>query len=177
MSCTVMHVTGPCDACGCHDCMCVCVQSTMSEEYGSENSTNGEQENDQDASIQKSPAPGEKSPGHSSSSSTHADDEGDSPCSSSNSSGGGRGGEGGGGSGTPRAEAVDHRLSSNLPQHLMRVSKDAESTCARTDLIYVPPSPTEKELATSTVKVHIACTRTIFTTCKPKLTGLWLVVY
>lgn len=112
-------------------------QSTMSE-YGSGDSTNGEQEQENDH-AQKSPAPGEKSPSQSSSSSTHADDEGDSPCSSGS---------------APRPEQAE-RPSSSTPQQFMRVSKDTESTCARTDLVYVHLAAAEKEMATSTTKVCV----------------------
>lgn len=113
----------------------------MSEEYGSGESTNGEQEMD---GSQKSPGPGEKTP-QSFSSSTHADDEGDSPSSSA----------GGVASGDiPRVERAV-RAPSLTPQQFMRVSKDSESTCARTDLVFVHPPAAEKELATSTAKVGL----------------------
>ena len=112
----------------------------MSEEYGSGESTNGEQEMD---GSHKSPGPGEKSP-QSFSSSTHADDEGD--PSPSSSAGGVASGD------TPRVERVA-RAPSLTPQQFMRVSKDNESTCARTDLVFVHPPAAEKELAASTAKV------------------------
>jgi hypothetical protein len=116
----------------------------MSEDFGSGESTNEEQEMD---SSQKSPCPEEKSP-HSSSSSTHADDEGDSPNNSSVVGGGGVASSSGD---APRAERVTRAPS---PQQFMRVSKDLESTCARTDLVYIHPPASEKELASSTTKVH-----------------------
>ena len=131
-------------------------------EYGSEESTNGEQDIEQ--SPQKSPAPGEKSPGQSSSSSsTHADDEGGSPCSSS---GGGRDSGSrlessstaatatGSGEGGATATGVSERPTSCLtPQQFTRVAKDNKSTCARTDLVYVHPPAAEREMAASTTKV------------------------
>ena len=138
------------------------LQSTMSE-YGSEESTNGEQ--DPETSPQKSPAPGEKSPGQSSSSSAHADDEGDSPCSSSGGGGSGRGsaprheststagGEGGVGSASVTG-VTERPAASCTPQQFSRVTKDKKSTCARTDLVYVHPPAAEKVLATSTTKVR-----------------------
>lgn len=118
----------------------------MSEDFGSEDLTNGEQE-EMDGS-QKSPAPGEKSPGQqSSSSSAHADDEGDSPSSS--------GGDiSGGPPDSTRAELVVTRHSPCTPQQFMRVAKDLDSTCARTDLVYVHPPAAEKEMAASTTKVR-----------------------
>ncbi len=137
-------------------------QIAMSED-GSGESTNGEQ--DVENSPQKSPAPGEKSPGQSSSSSAHADDEGGSPYSSGG-GGGGRGlaaarldsTSGGGATGTGEGGAsvtgVTERPSSSLtPQQFMRVAKDSKSTCARTDLVYVHPPAAERELAASTTKV------------------------
>lgn len=127
----------------------------MSEDFGSEDLTNGEQE-EMDGS-QKSPAPGEKSPGQqSSSSSAHADDEGDSPSSSGgdiSTTGDGTTGtttaRGGGG-----AEVVVVRPTPCTPQQFMRLARDLDSTCARTDLVYVHPPPAEKEMATSTTKVR-----------------------
>lgn len=107
------------------------------EDYGSSDSVSGDQEND-NGSSHKSPAVGEKSPGQtSSSSSTHADDEGGSPCSAQ--------GEGG---------VVVDRISSSIPQQFERISTDRESTCARTDLVYVHPPPPVKQLQASTTKVR-----------------------
>ena len=37
----------------------------------------------------------------------------------------------------------------------MRVSKDHESTCARTELVYVHPPAEEKSLETATTKVFV----------------------
>lgn len=126
-------------------------QSTMSEEYGSGESSNGD--HDTENTSQKSPVAGIKSPGtQSSSSSTHADDEGDSPCSNVTAEGGAGGGGAGGGAG----EGVVERPLSSTPQQFMRVSKDTESTCARTDLVFIHPPPGEKELASSTTKVRAA---------------------
>ena len=136
----------------------------MSED-GSEESTNGDQEVEN--SPQKSPAPGEKSPGQdSSSSSAHADDEGGSPCSSTNGGGGGggsgsrldssaAGGEGASGSGSTAAAATgvtERPASSETPQGFRRVAKN---NCARTDLVYIHPPAAERELAASTTKVTI----------------------
>ena len=122
-------------------------------EFGSGESTNGDQEQETDH-TQKSPAPGEKSPGQSSSSSTHADDERDSPCSSNGSA--------------PRAEAPEG-ASSCIPQQFRRVSKDPDSSCARTDLVYVHMPAAEKELATSTTKVRC---RAVSSVCTDALAAL-----
>ena len=103
-------------------------QTILSEEEGSADSTNGE--GDQDSS-QKSPA-SDKSPGQSSTaSSTNPDDEESSSCSTQSS--------------------VNNAYS--VPQQFKRIGKDHESTCARTDLIYVHPPAEEKKMATSTTKV------------------------
>ena len=112
------------------------MQSTLSEDYGSGDSTNGEQDTDNPT---KSPNTGDKSPSQSSSSSTHADDEGDSPCS---------------GSGTRGTVETSERTSLSTPQGFMRVTRDTESMCARTDLVYVHPLASEKAMATSTIKVR-----------------------
>lgn len=104
------------------------LQSTLSEEEGSVESTNGDGEGE---GSQKSPNGGEKSPGQSSStSSANADDEGGSPCSSQ----------------------MDPTLSS-VPPQFRREAKGSESTCARTDLIYIHPPAEEKKMATQTSKV------------------------
>ena len=108
------------------------------EEYGSSDSVSGDQEND-NGSSHKSSAVHEKSPGQSSSSSsTHADDEGGSPCSAQ--------GEG--------VVAVDRMSSSSIPQQFERVSTDSESTCARTDLVYIHPPVPIKQMQASTTKVR-----------------------
>lgn len=109
----------------------------MSEEYGSGESTNGEQDND---TTSKSPTSGEKSPGQSSSSSAPGDDDGDSPCSSSS-------------VGVAPGAGSAERVLSSTPQQFRRVSKDTDSTCARTDLVFVHPPPDEKEMAVSATKV------------------------
>ena len=134
-------------------------------EYGSGESTNGEQDVEQ--SPQKSPVPGEKSPGQSSSSSsTHADDEGGSPCSSTGghasrleSSSTSAAAAGSGESGTTVTGVTDRPASCLTPQQFRRVAKDnkSTSTCARTDLVYVHPPPAERELAASTTKVNVKC--------------------
>ena len=106
------------------------MQSTLSEEEGSVESTNGEGETE---GSQKSPG-GEKSPGESSStSSANAEEEEGSPCSSQ----------------------IDPTLSS-VPQQFRRESKNSESTCARTDLVYVHPPAEEKKMATQTSKVCVS---------------------
>ena len=58
---------------------------------------------------------------------------GDSPCSS--------------------GDSIDH-ASLSLPQQFIRVSKDTESTCARTELVYNPPVEEERSLAVSASKVR-----------------------
>ncbi len=109
----------------------------MSEDYGSSDSVSGDQENDNASTSQKSPTPGEKSPGQSSSSSsTHADDEGGSPCSTQGES-----------------SVTMDRTSSSTPEHFERVSSDRESTCARTDLVYVHTPLPVKQMESSTTKV------------------------
>lgn len=106
------------------------MQSTLSEEEGSVESTNGEGETE---GSQKSPG-GEKSPGESSStSSANAEEEEGSPCSSQ----------------------IDPTLSS-VPQQFRRVSTNSESTCARTDLVYIHPPAEEKKMATQTSKVCVS---------------------
>jgi len=114
-------------------------QENVSEDYGSSDSTSGYQENENGSSpSHKSPASGEKSPGQSSlSSSTHADDEGGSPCSTQ--------GEG--------SVSID-RTSSSTPEHFERVCTDRESTCARTDLVYVHTPAPVKQLESSATKVR-----------------------
>ena len=91
-------------------------------------STNGDGEGE---GSQKSPNGGEKSPGQSSStSSANADDEDGSPCSSQ----------------------MDPTLSS-VPPQFRREAKSSDSTCARTDLVYIHPPAEEKKMATQTSKV------------------------
>lgn len=105
------------------------MQSTLSEEEGSADSTNGEGEQE---GSQKSPG-GEKSPGDSSltSSANPEDEEGGSPCSS---------------------QAADPTQSS-VPQQFRRETKNTDSTCARTDLVYIHPPAEEKKMATVPSKV------------------------
>ena len=92
-------------------------------------------EADQELSSQKSPSGDTKSPSHSSSTSSNgADDEGGSPYSSRGST---------------------DRASSSVPQQFIRVSKDHESTCARTELVFVHPPAEEKSLETATTKVRV----------------------
>ena len=111
-----------------------------SEDYGSSDSASGDPENDNGSSSHKSPAPGEKSPGQSSSSSsTHADDEGGSPCSTQ----------------VEESVGVDQTTSSSTPEHFERMSTDRESTCARTDLVYVHPPAPVKQMEASTTKVRL----------------------
>ena len=92
-------------------------------------STNGEGEAD---GSQKSPGD-EKSPGEcSSTSSANPEDEDGSSCSSSQ---------------------MDPTLSS-VPPQFRRETKNGDSTCARTDLVYVHPPAEEKKMATQTSKVR-----------------------
>ena len=160
-----MHV------CGCEGCICMCeavrwwgagvslsefhdsnsvllqTNDSEEEEEGSFESTNGEA--DQESSCQKSPSADVKSPDNScSTSSNGADDEGSSPCSSQGS--------------------VD-RASSSVPQQFTRVSKDRESTCARTELVYVHPTAEEKKLATATTKVCMS----VVSSHQPKMRETW----
>ena len=104
------------------------MQGTLSEEEGSAESTNGE--GDQEGS-QKSPG-GEKSPGDSSSttSANPEDEEGGSTCSS-------------------QADPTQ----SSVPQQFRRETKNSDSTCARTDLVYIHPPAEEKKMATLPSKV------------------------
>lgn len=110
------------------------LQSTLSEEEGSIESTNGEGEQE---GSQKSPG-GEKSPGESSStSSANPEDEDGSPCSSQM---------------DPTSSAV--------PQQFRREAKSSDSTCARTDLVYIHPPAEEKKMATQT-KVGVSYQNTL----------------
>ena len=107
------------------------------EDYGSSESGSGDQENDSGSSP-KSSVIREKSPGQSSSSSaTHADDESGSTCSAQG----------------DECLAVE-RTSSSISQLFERVSTDNESTCARTELVYIhPPAPVkEQQASTAMVK-------------------------
>ena len=47
-------------------------------------------------------------------------------------------------------------LSDNLPQQFMRVASDppSKTTCARTELVYIRPTPEERRALTATTKVH-----------------------
>ena len=51
-------------------------------------------------------------------------------------------------------QSASDPTSISLPQNFSRVSKDAESTCARTDLVYVHPPPEEKPVSVPKVGKH-----------------------
>lgn len=103
----------------------------QSDEDGSTGSTNGEGDRESTASTQKSPTGSQKSPTNSSISSQAGGDKNESSNSSVIFQ-----------EAPPKPESSVN--SANLPQNFSRASKDQESTCARTDLVYVHPPPEEK---------------------------------
>ena len=131
------------------------LQGTESDEEGSTESTNGEGDRDSPASsssTQKSPLAtnvttstttlAQKSPANVPIT-AHPSLEKSENSSSSTS--------------TLLPEPSQSQLSSDptsisLPQNFSRVSKDAESTCARTDLVYVHPPPEEKPVSIPKVR-------------------------
>ena len=102
-------------------------------------STNGEGDHESTTSTQKSPSGSQKSPANSSISSQAGGEKNESSSSVIFQE-------------TPKAESSIN--SSNLPQNFSRVCNDQESTCARTDLVYVHPPPEEKPSAPK-VNLHI----------------------
>ena len=69
-----------------------------------------------------------------------------------------------------------------IPQSFMRVSKDTESSCARTDLVYVHPSPEERKALAQPQKVfnyyllimHSFYSMYFYTVPCTVVHGLWL---
>ena len=96
-------------------------------------STNSEGDRESNGSVHKSPSGGQKSPANSSMSSQPGGEKNESSSSSVIFQE------------TPRPASISSYA--NLPQNFSRVSKDVESTCARTDLVYVHPPPEEKPSA------------------------------
>ena len=58
----------------------------------------------------------------------------------------------------------------STPQQFKRVHKDSESSCARTDLVYVHPPAEEKKLQTTTTKVRKAvCVLSVSILLQPRI--------